>query len=75
MWGKLIDFAAPPLKAFVLPHSLGADELRRVTVKVKGMVLDRYRLHDTARPLNWCSQELATDLKAFLNPLINALPI
>lgn len=74
VWRKLIDFAAPPHKAFALPHSLGAEELRRVTVKVEGIVFDRYRLHDNLRPLNWCSQGLAKDLKAFLKPLITELP-
>ena len=74
VWQKLIDFAAPPHKAFALPHSLGAEELRRVTVKVQGVVFDRYRLHDSSRPHNWCSQELTEDLKAFLNPLIANLP-
>lgn len=74
VWRRLVDFAAPPHKAFVLPHSLAAEELRRVTVKVDGMVLDRYRLHDTSHPPGWCSEELAQDLKAFLKPLITRLP-
>ena len=74
VWQELVDFAAPPHKAFALPHSLGPEDLRRVTVKVGGMVFDRYRLHDTSRPLNWCSQELARDLTAFLKPLITKLP-
>lgn len=74
VWRKLIDFAAPPHKAFALPHSLGVEDLRRVTVKVEGMVFDRYRLHDASRPRNWCSQRLAKDLKAFLRPLITKLP-
>jgi len=74
VWRKLIDFAAPPHKAFALPHSLGAEELRQVTVKVEGMVFDRYRLHDTSRPSNWCSQRLAMDLVAFLKPIITKLP-
>lgn len=74
VWRKLIDFSAPPYKAFVLPHSLGAEELRRVTVKVEGVVLDRYRLHDIPRPRNWCSHDLAEDLKTFLNHLIANLP-
>jgi hypothetical protein len=74
VWQKLVDFAAPPQKAFALPHSLSAEELRRVTVKVQGIVFDRYRLHDTSRPHNWCSKELTGDLKAFLNPLIVNLP-
>jgi hypothetical protein len=74
VWRKLVDFAAPPHKAFALPHSLGAEELRRVTVKVEGIVFDRYRLHDSSRPQNWCSRELTEDLKAFLSPLIANLP-
>jgi hypothetical protein len=74
VWGKLIDFAAPPQKAFALPHSLGAEDFRRITVKVQGIVLDRYRLHDAARPRTWCSRELARDLKEFLSPLISHLP-
>lgn len=74
VWQKLVDFAAPPHKAFTLPHSLGGEELRRITVRVEGIVLDRYRLHDTSRPRNWCSKELAEDLKKFLNPLIANLP-
>lgn len=74
VWQKLIDFAAPPHKAFALPHSLGAEDLRRVTVKVEGMVFDRYRLHDASRPLNWCSKGLAKDLRVFLKPLITKLP-
>jgi hypothetical protein len=74
VWRKLIDFAAPPQKAFALPHSLEADEFRRITVRVEGIVFDRYRLHDTSRPPNWCSTELTKDLKAFLVPLIANLP-
>lgn len=74
VWRKLVDFAAPPHKAFALPHSLGAEDLRRITVKVEGMVFDRYRLHDASRPHNWCSSRLARDLKAFLMPIITRLP-
>jgi hypothetical protein len=74
VWRKLIDFAAPPQKAFALPHSLGAEEFRRITVRVDGIVFDRYRLHDTSRPLNWCSQELTKELQVFLDPLIANLP-
>src|SRR6185369_9926977 len=74
VWTKLIDFAAPPHKAFALPHSLGADEHRRVTVTVEGIVFDRYRLHDTSRPRNWCSQGLAKDIRTFLTPLVVNLP-
>jgi len=74
VWQKLIDFASPPQKAFVLPHSLGAEHFRHITVRVNGIVLDRYRLHDSSRRPNWCSQELAKDLKEFLGPLIANLP-
>jgi hypothetical protein len=37
-------------------------------------VFDRYRLHDTSRPLNWCSPKLAGDIVGFLKPLITQLP-
>jgi hypothetical protein len=73
VWSKMIDFAAPPSKAFILPHSLGAEKLRRVTVKVQGIVLDRYRLHGSL-PLDWCGAKLVKELRAFLEPLIAALP-
>jgi hypothetical protein len=74
IWRKLIDFAVRPQKAFTLPHSLGEDKFRRTTVKVDGIVLDRYRLHDNSRPRNWFSRELANDLKEFLSPLVAHLP-
>ena len=74
VWDELVDFAAPPHKAFTLPRSLGPEHLRRITVKVDGIVFDRYRLHDTSRPHNWCSPGLTKDLKAFLKPLIKKLP-
>lgn len=74
VWSKIVDFAAPPQKAFVLPHSLGMDDLRQVTVKVQGVVFDRYRLHDTSRPRKWWSPKLASDIETFLKPLIKALP-
>jgi len=74
VWQKLVDFASPPQKAFVLPHSLEANKLRTTTVKVAGMVLDRYRLHDVSPLTNWCSKDLARHLQAFIKPLIKLLP-
>jgi hypothetical protein len=72
-WSKLIDFSSPPQKAFALPHSLDDDKLRRTTVSVGGIVLDRYRLFESRRT-RWCSQKLETELKSYLDPLIRGLP-
>lgn len=75
VWRKLLDFAAPPYKAFAIPGSLDAEQLRRITVKVDGLVFDRYRLHDAAsRTTTWCSSGLVGDLKKFMKPLIAKLP-
>ncbi len=73
VWEELVHFATPPQKAFTLPHSLAADELRRVTISVQGTVFDRYRLH-CGRPLKWCSPALRSDLHRFLAPIIRQLP-
>jgi len=74
VWTRLVDFAAPPQKVFALPHSLGAEELRRVAVKVSGIVLDRYRLLDASRSSAWCSRGLTNDLITYLRPLVTRLP-
>ena len=58
VWRKLNPLRGASAKAFALPNSLGPEEHRRITVKVDGLVFDRYRLHDTARSPNWCSQAL-----------------
>ena len=76
VWNKLVDFAIPPQKAFAIPHSLDAIELRRIAVKVGGMVFDRYRLHAETplRKHGWCTPKLKTDLNKFLTPLVAHLP-
>lgn len=75
IWTRLVDFPLPPQKVFVLPHSLSAEDLRRTTVSVAGVVLDRYRLHDSARPAGWCSSALAEDIRTFVHSVIANLPV
>jgi len=75
IWGKLIQFASDPKKAFVTPFSWDDDEFRRNCNLVDGMVIDRYRLLSPGREEpDWILDDLRGSLIAWLEARVQRLP-
>ena len=67
-WAKIVDFAAPPNKAFSLPFALDERELRRQSNRAGGLLVDRYRLLAQADPeLVWIPGPLRLELINWLD--------
>ena len=74
VWGKIVDFAARPKKAFAMPYALSEEDFRHATNRVNGVFLDRHRLLEPGRQArDWTSQELARDLTAWTEPRLARL--
>jgi len=74
IWGKIIDFAAKPKKAFAMPFALLEREFTRRCVSVDGLLVDRYRILSAANhKKNWMSFELKRKLIEWSNPRIKKL--
>ena len=71
-WTKIVDFAAPPSKAFSLPFSLSERELRRQSNRAGGLLVDRYRLlaQDSSESV-WLPKPLRRELIDWLIPRID----
>lgn len=70
-WAKIVDFAAPPSKAFSLPFSLSERELRRQSNRAGGLMVDRYRL--LAQEVSedaWVPDPVRSELIGWLDPRI-----
>ena len=70
-WMKIVDFAAPPSKAFSVPFALSERELRCQSNRIGGLMVDRYRLlaQDSAES-EWIPDSLHDDLVEWLEPRI-----
>ena len=70
-WTKIVDFAAPPSKAFSLPYALSNRELRRQSNRAGGLIVDRYRLlAQNVCESAWIPRSLCQQLIAWLEPRI-----
>jgi len=75
LWGKLVDFAATPRKAFAMPFALVEDEFRYHCVVVDGLLLDRYRLlAASCEKVDWVSPQLKADIITWVTPRLKNLP-
>jgi hypothetical protein len=75
IWTKLIDFSSPPQKAFMLPFAFLKDEFPKISNRVEGMLLDRYRLLSPARKQrDWVSSSLRDALVSWLGPRVSGWP-
>ena len=71
-WTKIVDFAAPPSKAFSLPFSLSERELRRQSNRAGGLLIDRYRLlAQDGSEGGWIPSSLQLELIDWLTPRIS----
>ena len=70
-WNKIVDFAAPPSKAFLLPFSLSEREIRIQSNRSGGLMVDRYRLlaQETLES-GWVPCSLRLELIDWLDPRI-----
>ena len=74
-WGKIIEFAATPIKAFAMPFALLDDDFARKCNIVDGMLIDRYRiLSATHYKKKWLPPELQRELVDWCKPRIEKLP-
>ena len=73
-WMKIVDFAAPPNKAFSIPYALDERELRRQSNRAGGLVIDRYRLlSQDACESDWVPSSLKDELVGWLVPRVSWL--
>ncbi len=75
IWTTIVQFAAPPAKAFSTPLSFTDHDFVRYTKKAEGMLIDRYRLlipasHDT----DWVSKDLKERVNKWIKPRIATFP-
>lgn len=73
IWTKLVTFASRPKKAFATHFSFRKDEFRKVSGRVDGVLLDRYRLLGNVAEGEWVSVELKTRLLDWLELRLGAL--
>ena len=76
VWEKIVQFAAPPAKAFATPFSLLNDDLIKCCCSTGGMLLDRYRLlaAGLSNP-NWLSQQLKQRIITWARDRVEQLPL
>lgn len=75
VWGKIVDFAANPRRAFATPRSFSSHDFLMYANSVDGLFLDRYRL--LAASLHnprWMSEQLKNRIVRWLRPRVKALP-
>ena len=67
VWQRAVLFDAPPMKAFVIPFAISAEEMRESSIIVEGPVIDRVRLLLPGRDgANWLPSELESDLNSWI---------
>lgn len=72
VWTRIIEFKAPPNKALAIPFALAESEFSRQCIRVRGLLLDRYRLLLAAKAdPNWVSDELAKRVIEWLEPHVD----
>lgn len=75
VWTTIIQFAAPPRKAFSTPISFTDSDFIRYTKKVAGLLLDRYRLLiPVSHKQDWLSADLAKRILEWIGPRLNTFP-
>ena len=76
VWSKVIDFTTTPQRGFAMPFALDEAEFRQYAGRVKGMMLDRFRLSSPAYDgeIGWVSSPLRRRLLAWLTPKVKKLP-
>lgn len=75
IWGKLIDFASTPKKAFSMPFALSDKDFIQHCNVVDGLLLDRYRLLAPGiEARDWISNDLRTRLIDWMTPRVATLP-
>jgi hypothetical protein len=75
VWGKIIDFAANPRRAFATPRSFSSHDFLMYANSVDGLFLDRYRLMAASlHNPRWMSEKLKRRIVRWLRPRIKALP-
>jgi hypothetical protein len=75
IWGKIVQFASDPKKAFAMPYALSDEHFARYCNLVNGLFLDRYRLLSAGcgNP-KWVSGELKERIVTWLRPRLETLP-
>lgn len=75
IWGRLIQFAIDPYKAFAVPYAIPSNEFDMHCCKVKGPILDRYRILSPGQnAVSWVSQDLKKRLVAWIKQQEKNLP-
>lgn len=75
-WARLISFTTIPQRGFAIPFALDGDEFRRRAGRVRGILLDRYRLLAPGRETGqkWWRDNLTGRLIKWLEPRVKLLP-
>jgi hypothetical protein len=71
IWTKLVVFASRPKRAFATHFSFLKDEFRKISGRVDGVLLDRYRLLGTKPEKDWVSVGLKSRLLQWLEPRVS----
>lgn len=75
-WARLISFTTIPQRGFAIPFALDEDEFRRRAGRVRGILLDRYRLLAPGREsgAQWWRDDLSARITKWLVPRVKTLP-
>ena len=70
-WRKFVDFTIDPSPALAIPFALDSSEFAKRTVRVQGLLLDRYRLLSCEEPeAVWMPEPTRDRLVAWLRPRV-----
>ena len=75
-WGKVISFTTVPQRGMAIPFCLLEDEFRRKAGKVRGVLLDRFRLQAPAYQgdFDWISKTLQRKIVRWMQPRVKRMP-
>jgi hypothetical protein len=75
VWGKIVDFASNPRRAFATPRSFSDHDFLMYANSVDGLFLDRFRLlAASSHNPRWMSEPLKKRIVRWLRPRLKTLP-
>lgn len=74
IWTKIVIFASTPKRAFATHFSFLKIQFRKVSAKVDGVLLDRYRILSPQAEAKWVSAQLRERLLEWLDARISKFP-
>ena len=76
LWSRLLAWAVNPRKGMTIPFALDENSMRKESVIVEGLLLDRHRLLEPGvRNANWLTPSLYDTITNWMTPIVAGLPL